>query len=79
MEPIISNTNITKMQTIQITALRIATGCTRDTNIQRLHDKTSVLPMSTHLKLHATHLKQKTQTQIYSLHYLNAHLDQRIN
>ena len=33
-----------------------AIGCTRDTKIQVLQDKTSVLPMGTHLKLHATHL-----------------------
>ena len=43
------------------TALFIATGCTRDTNIQGLQDKTSVLPMSTHLKLHATHFKRMTE------------------
>ena len=57
----------------------IATGCTRDTNIQGLQDKTSVLPMGTHLKLHATHLKKMTQTQSHPLHYLNARLDPRIN
>ena len=39
----------------------------------------SVLPMGTHLKLHATHLKQMTQAQTHFLHYLNAHLDQQIN
>ena len=74
-----SNTNIKKLQTIQNTALFIATGCTRDKNIQGLQDKTSVLPMGTHLKLHATHLKQMTQTQIHPLNHRNAHLDPRIN
>ena len=73
--PIISNTNIKKLQTFQNTALRIATGCTRDTNTQHLHDKTKVLPMDTHLKLHATQLKQLTQTQTHSLHDLNAYLN----
>ena len=34
--PIISNTNIKNLQTIQNTALRIATGYTRDTNTQDL-------------------------------------------
>ena len=53
--------------------------CTRDINIQGLQDKTSVLPMGTHLKLHATHLKQMIQTQTHFLHYLNARLDPRIN
>ena len=59
--------------------MRIATGCTRDTNTQRLHDKTSVLSMGTHLKLQATELKKMTQTQTYPLRYLNAHFDPQIN
>ena len=53
---IISNTIIKKLQTIQNTALRIATGCTQDTNTQHLHDKTKLLPIDTHLKLHTTYL-----------------------
>ena len=32
-----------------------------------------------HFKLHATHLKQMTQTQIHPLHYPNAHLDPQSN
>ena len=35
--------------------------------------------LGTHLKLHATHLKQMTQTQTHFLHYLNVRLDLRIN
>ena len=35
--------------------------------------------MGTHLKLHATELKQMTQTQTHPLHYFNAHLDPQIN
>ena len=77
--PIISNSNIKKLQIIQNTALRITTGCTRDTNTQRLHDKISVLPMGTHLKLHAIQLNQMTPTQTHLLHYLNALLDPQIN
>ena len=42
--PIISDTNINKLQTIQNTALRIATGCTSDTNTQHLHQETKILP-----------------------------------
>ena len=42
---IISNTNIKKLQTIQNTALRIATDCRRDTNTQHQYDKTKVLPI----------------------------------
>ena len=54
--PTISNTNIKKLQTIQSTALRIATGCIQDTNTQHLHDKISVLLMDTQLKLHTANL-----------------------
>ena len=71
--PIISNTNIKKLQTIQNTDLRIVTGCTRDANTQHLHDETKVFPIDTHLKLHATQLKQLTQTQTHSLHDLNTY------
>ena len=55
--PIISNTYIKKLQTIQNKALCIVTRCTGDTNTQYLHAETNVLPISTHLKLHATQLK----------------------
>ena len=73
--PIISNTNIKKQQTIQNTALQIATGCAQDTNTQHLHDEIKVFPMATQLKLHATELKQLTQTQTHPLHDLNAYSD----
>ena len=52
LSPIVSNTNIKKLQTMQNTALQIATGCTQDTNTQHLHGKTKALLMDTHLKLH---------------------------
>src|SRR6476469_1491191 len=38
--PIISDTNLNKLQTNQNTALRIITGCTADTNIQHLRTET---------------------------------------
>ena len=53
---------------IQNKALRIATGCTRDTNTQHLHDKTKVFPID-------IHLKQLTEIQIHPLHNLNIYLD----
>ena len=55
------------------TAFQIATGGTRDTNNQHLHDETKVLSMDTYLKLYATQLKQLNQTQTHSLHDLNAY------
>ena len=76
---IISNTNIKKLQTIQNKALRIATGCTRDTNTQHPHNETKVLLMDTYLKLRATQLKQLTKTQTCPLHDLNAYSDRPRN
>src|SRR6476469_9926464 len=52
------------------TALRIITGCTADTNIQHLHTETQILPLSTHLKLHASQLRQKAQLPTHPLHSL---------
>ena len=72
---IISNTNIKKLQTIQNTALQINTGSTQHTNTQNLHEETKVFPMDTHLKLHATQLKQTTQIQMHPLHDLNTYLN----
>ena len=40
-----------------------------------LHDETKVLSMNTHLKLHASQLKQLIQTQTHSLHDLNVYLN----
>ena len=56
-------------------ALRIHTGCTRNTNTQHIHEKTKVLLKDTHLKLHAAQLKQLTQTQTQPVHDLNAFSD----
>ena len=56
------------------TALQIATDSTCDTNTQYLHNKTKVLPMDTHLKVHATQLKL-IPTQTHFLHDLNAYSD----
>ena len=42
--PIASSTSINKLQVMQNAALRTATGCTQDTNIQHLHDETLKLP-----------------------------------
>ena len=43
--PIVSETNLNKLQIIQNSSLRIATGCTRDTNCQHLHEETKILPL----------------------------------
>ena len=69
--PIIKDTNRNKLQTTQNTALRIATGCTLDTNIQHLHAETKVLPLLHHLNLHASNFYLKTQLTNHPLHHLN--------
>ena len=46
------------------------------TNTQHLHDEIKIPPMDTHLKFHATQLKQLTQTQTHPLHDFNAYLNQ---
>ena len=45
---IASSTSINKLQVMQNAALRTATGCTQDTNIQHLHDETLTLPIHEH-------------------------------
>src|SRR2546425_7253579 len=44
--PVISDTNIHKLQTTQNNALRVITGCTSDTNTQHLHQETKMLPIT---------------------------------
>ena len=66
--PIASSTSINKLQVMQNAALRTATGCTQDTNIQHLHDETITLPIHEHLQLHASQYKQKTQHPSHPLH-----------
>ena len=66
--PIASSTSINKLRVMQNVALRTATGCTQDTNIQHLHDETLTLPIHEHLQLHASQDKQKTQHSSHPLH-----------
>ena len=54
-----SSTSIKKRQVMPNAALRTATGCTQDTNIQHLYDETLTLPI--YLQLQASQYKQKTQ------------------
>ena len=66
--PIASSTSINKLQVMQNAALRTATGCTQDTNIQHLHDETLTLPIHEHLQLYASQYKQITQHPSHPLH-----------
>src|SRR5207244_5025742 len=68
--PIVKPTNIAKLQTTQNTALRIATGCTADTNTNHIHQETKILPLPQHLKLHASQLRQKAKLPSHPLNPL---------
>ena len=67
--PLASSTSINKLQVMQNAALRTATRCTQDTNIQHMHDETLTLPIHEHLQLHAPQYKQKHN--IHHIHYTN--------
>ena len=72
--PVISATNIGALQTVQNSALRTITGCTRDTNAVHLHQETKILPIEMHLKLHASQLRQQAQHPDHTLHALTRQL-----
>ena len=47
--PLASDTHINKQHVTQNTVLRIATGCTTDSNTHHLHDDTRIVPIKEHL------------------------------
>jgi len=59
LSPIVSDTNIEKLQITQNNALRIITCCTMDTNIEQLHQETKALLISCHLKYFASQLRHQ--------------------
>ena len=71
--PLASTTSINKLQVMQNAALRTATGCIQDTNIQHLHNEKLTLPIHEHLQLHASQYKQKTQHPSHPLHKILQH------
>ena len=66
--PFVLKGKVILQQVMQNAALRTATRCTQDTNIQHLHDETLTLPIHEHLQLHASQYKQKTQHPSHPLH-----------
>ena len=69
--PLVSSTSINKLQVMQNAALRTATGCTQNTNIQHMHDETLTLPIHGHLQLHTSQYKRKT----HPLHQLTTYFN----
>ena len=73
--PIASSTSINKLQVMQNAALRTATGCTQDTNIQHLHDEMvyveqTNLPSSNHTYTKSTpkHIHHHYAPSVTSTH-----------
>ena len=52
--PNITTASLDKLQVVQNSALRIATGCVKRTDVHHLHEETKVLPVSNHLSLLCT-------------------------
>ena len=62
--PNVAQTNLSKLDTIQNSALRIATGCTKDTNTDYLYQETKTLPIKAHIQLHSSTTDRKLNTRI---------------
>ena len=73
--PMASPTSINNLKVMQNAALRACTGCTHDTNIQHLHDKSNILTIQKPLQLHASQVRQKAQYPSHPLHrYTTLHI-----
>ena len=66
--PIASDTNIAKLQRIQNSALRSATGHTRDTNINHIHQETKVLPLQEHMHMICSQYRESARDRAHPLH-----------
>ena len=69
--PILRDTNMKSLQTIQNTILRTATGHTLDTNQNIIHTETKILPLKQHTQLHASNFRLKTTHHKHPLHHLH--------
>ena len=69
-QPDTANTHLGKLQTTQNTALRLATGCTRTTPIQHIHEESLVLPLISHMDMRGTHAYSSTIDPSHPLHFM---------
>jgi hypothetical protein len=74
--PITSQPDFKTLQVCQNNAPRITTGCTSDANTHHLHAETLTLPITEHLKLRASQLRNKSQLPLHPLHILLSKLIQ---
>ena len=66
--PIVSDTNLQKLQRVQNEALRCATGHTKDTNIVHVHRETKVLPLKEHMHLLASQYRENARDPEHPMH-----------
>ena len=71
--PLASTTSINKLQVMHNAALRTATGCTQDTNIQHMHDETLILPIHEHLHYSSTRHNTTNKYNVHHTPYTNIH------
>ena len=66
--PTTSDSNIERLQTIQNTALRTATGHTRDTNVTHMHQETLVLPLKSHMNMISAQYRENSRDPDHPQH-----------
>ena len=66
--PVASNTNLQRLQRVQNAALRCATGHTRDTNLNHVHQETKVLPLASHMRLITSQYRESARDPDHPLH-----------
>ena len=69
--PLAASTSINNLQVMKNAALRTATGCTQDTNIQHLHDETLIFPYTSTYS--STHHNLNKKHNIHHTPYTNIH------
>ena len=68
--PDIAVSHVRKLQIMENSALRIATGCTQTTPIHHLQHETQVLPLDQHLRMRGTHIYSSTADPSHPLLHL---------
>ena len=69
-QPLLKDTNLDKLQKTQNAALRTATGCTKTTRTDHVHQETKVLKIQDHMDMRGTHAYTSYTDPQHPLHYL---------
>jgi len=69
-QPLLKDTNLNKLQVTQNAALRTATGCTKTTPNDHVHQETKVLRLQDHMDMRGTHSYTSYTEPQHPLHYL---------